>query len=191
MWIKAQPVVTTGIITDPNHIVYGTKEAAYVLMPRFSTLRKCAIATPIIQMAVFFIGYFFILHLAPHLAHNWLISETISAVANDGEAYPAFIITNTLLSMCLMFIGVVRSRQIEDQILMILDGATGSHPIHHHMRRLNVATLMMGGLAVISGEMLAIIRIKVDFVVHITFAQICFWRYSVMLIALLMIEGIS
>merc|ERR1712154_357788 len=58
---------------------------------------------------------------------------------------------------------------------MIMDGVTGTHAVHQHMRRLNIATLIIGALAVVGAEMLAIIRIKVNFVVHITFAQICFW----------------
>ena len=45
--------------------------------------------------------------LNPHLPRNWIISETISAVANDGDSYPTFIILNTLVNDFFTFIAVV------------------------------------------------------------------------------------
>ena len=80
----------------------------------------------------------------------------------------AFIVTNTLLSFWLLFIGTTRCVQIHYQI-MLMD------PSLICMRRFNVITLLIGGGAVLSCELLAIIRIKISFEVHIVFAQICFW----------------
>lgn len=106
--------------------------------------------------------------LAPHLNHHWIISETISAVANDGDSWPTFIITNTLLSAWLLFIGTTRCIQIHYQLMHVNSTLIC-------MRRFNVITLLIGGGAILSMELLAIIRIKISFDWHILFAQICFW----------------
>ena len=105
--------------------------------------------------------------------HDFILRETISAVANDGYSYPVLIISNSFLSIFLSLIGILRFIQLNHQINCILPDVKASRLKHLH--RLNLFTLFIGGIAVFSCETLAIIRIRISYDVHITFAQICFW----------------
>eukprot|EP01084_Bolivina_argentea_P267101 453306_1 len=172
LWIKSTPALPMQGQHNLNvQLMFNSMANIRCVTFQYSNLQRFAVIAPFLMVITLLWGLVIMLMLSGDAKANFLLSETISAVANSGGAYPSFIVMNTLLAIYLTFIGIVRFIQIHHQILHVNIASTSKI----HMHRMNKSTMVFGIVSVISTIATAVIRIKVSFLIHITFAEVCFW----------------